>query len=119
MALKILKEVSAKGDLKTDGCYIQVKPYLPFDLQNVPVDRGIWKSKEDFEANQSGPTIPALIEIKNAYYLNPEDAGDIYEGKNILYKMLWWVNTAIKQQILADNPTWVDADIEIVDIPKL
>lgn len=119
MALKILPKVTSTGDLTKDGCYIQIKPYLPYDLKSIPVDRGIWASKEDFEANIKRPTISSLIEIRDAYYLDPEDAGDIYQGKNIVYKMLAWANEAVKAQILADNPTWKSADIEIVDIPKV
>lgn len=118
MALKILPKVTALGGLSKDGCYIQIKPYLPYDLKSIPVDRGIWASKEDFEANINDPTIASLLEIRAAYYLNPESASDIYEGKNIVYKMLTWANESVKAIILSDNPTWDDDDIEIVDIPK-
>ena len=119
MALKILKSVTAPGGLiREEGCYIQIKPYMPYDLPNIPSDRGIWGSKEDFDKNKSQPTIISLLEIPENFYLDPETAGDIYEGKNIVYKMLAWSNQAAKDAILEKNPTWSDKDIEIVDIPK-
>lgn len=119
MALKILPKVNTVAGLSKNGCYIQITPYLPFDLLTIPVDRGIWANKADFKANVKNPTIAQLVEIRNSYVLDPELAGQVFEGKNILYKMLMWANKAVKDIILADNPTWTDADIEIVDIPKV
>ncbi len=125
MALKILKEVTSKGQLSKAGCYIQIKPFLPYgmpnDLPKIPCDRFIWASREDFEANMSEQqaTIQSLTEVPSAFYLDAATAGDVYQGKNIVYKSLMWANQAVKDQILELNPTWDDKDIEIVDIPKL
>lgn len=125
MALKILKPVTSKGQLSKDGCYIQIKLYTPYgmpdDLPKIPVDRYIWASRADFEANMQPEqaTISSLNEIPSAFYLDAATASDEYEGKNIVYKSLMWANQAVKDIILAANPSWVDKDIEIVDIPKL
>lgn len=127
MALKILPEVTASGDLKRDGCYIQIQPTIPFVVVNpeapdtLPVLVNIWADKADFEANPYKPSIRTLVEIRkdNLYYFDPANAGDTYEGKNIVWKMLMWASEAVKAQILIDNPKWTDTDIEIVDIPKI
>jgi hypothetical protein len=118
MALKIIPEVTAPGELKKEGCYINLLLHMDCPNPIIPVDRYIWASKEDYDTNPKNPSIMALIEIESYYRLDMENAGDVYQGKNIAYKMIMWAHQDIKSQILAANPKWSDADIEIVDVPK-
>lgn len=117
MALLIKKPVTS-GQLGKTGCYIQIKPYLVYGLKQIPVDRAIWGSKADYDANQNEPTINSLIEVSDSFKVLTSNVPTTGDGKNVLDKMLYWISVDVKTQILAANPTWVDADIEIVDIPK-
>lgn len=118
MALLIKKPVTSGQLSKSTGCYIQIKPYLVYGLKTIPVDRAIWGSKADYDANQNDPTIGSLKEIDDSYLVLTSNIPTTGDGKNVLDKMLYWVSKDVKAQILAANPTWVDADIDIIDIPK-
>jgi hypothetical protein len=115
MALLIKKTVTTEG-LSRIGCYIQLLPNALTGIPNVPIDRNIWKNKTDFLANQTKGTITKLDEIKNSFLVARDTAPSDCQGSTVEIKALYWLNTEVKAQILADNITWTDDDIDIIDL---
>lgn len=115
MALQINKTVHKSG-LSMNGCYIMLVPHLVTGQATVPTDRNIWANKADADANPTKGTIPSLDEIADAYYIANNTAPADCTGADVLSKALYWINTQVKAQLLVANPTWVDGDIEIVDL---
>lgn len=141
MGLIIHKKTNLGGLTCDKGSYMQLKPFLTYGLKNIPVDRAIFACKEEYDAlsnktvqNLVSPatddaeavyeyvtvevqmergTIDKLDQVRDCFYVNPEDAPATKTGTNVVTKMLRWIHEEVKAQILADNPTWADADIEI------
>ena len=121
MALLVKKEVS-QGALKTTGCYIRVNPVGGFGnkvltvFENIQVSRSMWASKVDYEANITNPTIETLQQIPNAFAVDPNSPPATENKSNVNTNYLYWISKVCKALILAANPTWVDTDVEIVDL---
>lgn len=116
MALLVKKEVTKAG-LSRTGCYIQLVPHFITGSEIVPTDKSIWATKEDYIANPSNGTIPSLDEIASNFSIEYSSAPENCEGDTVAMKMLYWINEEAKKAILTANPSWEDADVEIVDLP--
>lgn len=115
MALNIKKTVTA-GGLSRMGCYVQLVPHFVTGTPVVPMDRNIWKDRTDYEANPTQGTIRALDEIPQSFNIDTTTAPADCQGATVIAKMLYWMNTQAKAKLLILNPSWIDGDIEIVDL---
>jgi 5S rRNA maturation endonuclease (ribonuclease M5) len=79
------------------------------------LNTSVYNNIDDFKSGKrSGLNdIDQLKELRRLVIGTP-DADN--SGANVLEKFNLYLNQITKAKILADNPTWVDADIEIVNI---
>lgn len=115
MSLLIKQKVTQSG-LSRKECYVQLIPHFITGVDNIPVDRNIWKDRDAYLANPSNGTILSLDEIASSFSINMKTAPKDCQGDTVAIKMLYWINDETKKAILQSNPTWVDSDIEIVDL---
>lgn len=118
MALKLKKQLSTNG-VNLDTAFqpiIEITCSLSSTFKtNSMISTTVFNSINDFKANNRS-NLNDIDQIKGLRELSVGTPEADNEGTNVLEKFNLYLNNITKAKILADNPTWVDGDIEIVNI---
>ena len=111
MALKLKKQLTSNG-VKLDATFqpvIYVNVMLDKRMNNTPMLSYTVYS----DINSTTPLMVQIDEIQNLRDITiPSDAS----GADLLTKFIKGLNDAVKAKLLELNPSWVSADVEIVNL---
>ncbi len=118
MALKLKKQLSSNG-VNLDVTFqpiIEITCMVTSKFKtNSMINATVFNTVEDF-ANHNRSGLNDIDQIKGLRQISIGTPESDNEGANIVEKFNLYLNNIAKAKILADNPSWVDADIEIVNI---
>jgi hypothetical protein len=118
MALKLKKQLSTNG-IKFDISFqpiIEIIAIITSSFKtNSMISTSVFNTIEDFK-NKNTSNLFDIEELKCIRNLNIGTPDANNSGVDVLEKFNLYLNNIVKTNILANNPTWVDSDIEILNI---